>query len=136
MQDRIIDLIISLKSKCLDKEESIRTEFGLSPAEYRGILAMTPSEPCNCNALSKTMGLSVSRGSRIIEKLIRNKYIQQETSKTDRRNIILKLAPRGVRVRKKIEEMLTDCENKIESKLSDSEIKNIINLFNKIENCL
>ena len=136
MHDRLIDLIISLKSKCLEKEDSIRREFGLSPAEYRGILAMTPAQPCNCNALSTNMGLSVSRGSRIIEKLIKNSYIEQEVSKTDRRNIILKLAPRGVRVRKKIEEMLNDCENRIEKKLSDIEIKNTLKIFNKIEDCL
>ena len=81
MHDRIVDLILSLKSRCLDKEESIRLEFGLSPAEYRGILAMKPNEPCNCNALSSNMGLSVSRGSRIVEKLIKNKYLEQEVSK-------------------------------------------------------
>jgi len=136
MHDRIIDLIISLKSKCLEKEDSIRREFDLSPAEYRGILAMTPTVPCNCNALSSKMGLSVSRGSRIIEKLIKNKYLEQEISLNDRRNLILKLAPRGVRVRKKIEEMLNECENKIESKLSNLEIKNTLKIFNKIEDCL
>lgn len=136
MQDRIVDLILSLKSRCLEKEESIRLEFGLSPAEYRGILAMQPNEPCNCNALSNNMGLSVSRGSRVVEKLIKNKYLEQEVSKADRRNIILKLAPRGLRVRKKIEAMLSECEQTIESKLTDSEIKNTIKIFHKLEDCL
>jgi DNA-binding MarR family transcriptional regulator len=136
MPDRIVDLIISLKSRCLEKEESIRLEFGLSPAEYRGILAMTPNEPCNCNALAVNMGLSVSRGSRVVEKLIKNKYLLQEVSKADRRNIILRLAPKGVKVRSKIEAVLNECETTIESRLSGAEIKNTIKLFHKLEDCL
>lgn len=136
MAERIIDLIINMKSLCLEKEESIRLEFDLSPAEYRGILAMKPGEPCNCNALSNNMGLSVSRGSRVVEKLIKNKYLSQEISKQDRRNIILKLAPKGIRVRKKIEEMLSDCEKTIQKKLSTEEKKDTLKIFHKLENCL
>jgi len=136
MPDRIIDLILGIKGKCLDKEESIRQEFKLSPAEYRGILAMTPGQPCNCNALSKNMGLSVSRGSRVVEKLIKHKYLEQKISKEDRRNVILKLAPKGTRVRKKIEVVLNECEQTIQKKLSVSEKKDTIKLFHKLENCL
>jgi len=136
MTERIIDLILSLKSKCLEKEESIRREFVLSPAEYRGILAMSTDKPCNCNELSTRMGLSVSRGSRVIEKMIKNKYLEHETLATDRRNMILKLAPRGIRIRKKIETMLNTCEQTIESKLSSQEIKNTLKIFNKLEDCL
>ena len=136
MPDRIIDLILGIKGKCLDKEESIRQEFKLSPAEYRGILAMTPGQPCNCNALSKNMGLSVSRGSRVVEKLIKHKYLAQEISKADRRNVILKLAPKGTRVRKKIEVVLNECEQTIQKTLSVSEKKDTIKLFHKLEDCL
>lgn len=136
MADRIIDLIIGIKGKCLDKEESIRQEFNLSPAEYRGILAMRPGEPCNCNALSTNMGLSASRGSRVVEKLIKNKYLEQQISKEDRRNVILKLAPKGTRVRKKIETVLNECEQTIQKKLSVSEKKDTIKLFHKLEDCL
>lgn len=136
MPNRIIDLIIGIKGKCLEKEESIRQEFNLSPAEYRGILAMMPGQPCNCNALSKNMGLSVSRGSRVVEKLIKNKYLEQEISKEDRRNVILKLAPKGTRVRRKIETVLNECEQTIQKKLSVSEKKDTIKLFHKLEDCL
>ena len=132
----MIDLIIGMKSLCLDKEESIRLEFNLSPAEYRGILAMKPGENCNCNTLSNNMGLSVSRGSRVVEKLIRNKYLAQEISKEDRRNNILKLAPKGLRVRKKIEAMLSDCEKTIQKKLSTTEKKDTVKIFQKLESCL
>jgi DNA-binding MarR family transcriptional regulator len=136
MPNRIVDLILALKSKCLEKEESIRQEFGLSPAEYKGIIAMSPDEPCNCNKLSEKMGLSVSRGSRVIEKLVKNKYLICETSPEDKRNIILSLAPRGVRIKKKIDTMLNECESIIESKLSNTEIKSTLRIFNKLGDCL
>lgn len=136
MPDRIVDLIMSLKSKCLQKEESIRSEFGLSPAEYRGILAMSPDKPCNCNTLSRTMGLSVSRSSRVIEKLIKNKYLNHDKLESDRRNMVLTLAPKGIRVRKKIESMLEECESTIQSRLSKLEILNTKKIFHKLEDCL
>lgn len=136
MPDRIIDLIIGIKGKCLDKEESIRLEYDLSPAEYKGLLAMQPGEPCNCNALSKNMGLSVSRGSRVVEKLIKNKYIEQKISNEDRRNVVLKLAPKGTRVRKKIEATLNECERTIQKRLTNSEKKDTIKLFQKLGECL
>ncbi len=135
MNDRIIDLILAMKSKCLEKEESIRQEFGLSPAEYRGITAMSSDEPCNCNRLSQKMGLSVSRGSRVIEKLVRNKYVVCEVAQSDKRNMILKLAPKGARIKKKIDSMLNDCEQVIESKLSNTEIKNTLKIFQKLGDC-
>ena len=74
---RIIDLVIALKHSCLVKEDSIREEFSLSPAEYRGILSINQGEAVKGIELSEKMGLSVSRGSRVIEKLTKKGYLKE-----------------------------------------------------------
>ena len=71
MEKKIIDLIFELKSGCGEKEDSIRSKLKLSPAEFRGIIALTPKNVISCKVLCSKMGLSASRGSRVVEKLRR-----------------------------------------------------------------
>ena len=92
MKIRIIDLVIALKSSCMIKEENIREEFSLSPAEYRGILSINAGDVVKGNELAGKMGLSVSRGSRVIEKMTCNGYLKRTGNNKDRRCITITLA--------------------------------------------
>ncbi|MGB4852662.1 MAG: helix-turn-helix domain-containing protein, partial [Ignavibacteria bacterium] len=76
MRYNIIDQIFHLKSVCISKEENIRKELGLSPAEFRGIMAMVQGSDIPCSLLSRKMGLSVSRGSRVTDKLLKGGYLK------------------------------------------------------------
>ncbi|MGB9695883.1 MAG: MarR family winged helix-turn-helix transcriptional regulator [Ignavibacteria bacterium] len=136
MTARIVDLIMTLKTRCADREERIRNEFSLSPAEYKVLITIHEGEHYNCNALSQKLGLSVSRASRIIEKLIKRKYLTRKTLKGDRRHIIITLAPKGMRVQKEIQNVLDDCEQVIQKVLTKSEINSTYKIFAKLENCL
>ncbi len=129
---RLIDLVIALKHSCMLKEDSIREEFSLSPAEYRGILAINPAEALTAGEISSKMGLSVSRGSRVIEKLTKNGYLKRTGDSNDRRCLKIALADKGQKVRSKIDKMLDRCEKEFESKLPKSEIKSFINSLDKL----
>jgi DNA-binding MarR family transcriptional regulator len=129
---RIIDLVIALKHSCLVKEDSIREEFSLSPAEYRGIISINPGEAVKGNELSEKMGLSVSRGSRVIEKLTKKGYLKRTGNSSDRRCLTIALADKGLRVKNKIDRMLDQCEREFESKIPKSEIKSFINSLDKL----
>ncbi len=94
---RIIDLVIALKHSCLMKEDSIREEFELSPAEYRGILSIKQGEIVKGSELSEKMGLSVSRGSRVIEKLTQKGYLKRTGNSDDRRCLTIALADKGTK---------------------------------------
>lgn len=136
MTTRIVDLIMTLKTRCADREEKIRKEFSLSPAEYKALIIIREGEYYNCNTLSQKMGLSVSRASRIIEKLIKGKYLTRKMFKGDRRHIIISLAPKGVKVQKEIQNVLDECEQVIQKALTKSEINSTYKIFAKLENCL
>lgn len=133
---RIIDLVIALKQSCMIKEDSIREEFLLSPAEYRGILSVNPSEPMSAGELSQKMGLSVSRGSRVIEKLTKHGYLKRTGDSEDRRCLKIALADKGLKVKTKIDKMLEQCEREFESKIPKSEIKSFINSLDKLTEIL
>ena len=132
MADRIFDIITNLKNRCLDKEESIQKEYMLSPAEYNALLAVLPGEVCNCNELSKRMNLSISRSSRILDKLLKNGYFNEVKNKEDRRVLNITLSKKGTCTRNKIKDKLDECEKEILSKLQTSELYLLENTLNKI----
>ncbi len=132
MADRIFDLISNLKKKCLDKEDSIQREYFLSPAEYNGLLSVKPDEVYTCNQLSKKMGLSVSRSSRVLDKLIKNGYLKGIRNKNDKRTLKVYLTEKGLTTKDKINKKLDECEKDIVNKLNKSELYILENALNKL----
>jgi DNA-binding MarR family transcriptional regulator len=113
MKTPIIDLIVSLKYKCMLNEEQIREKTPLSPSEYHGILSISEDEQLSCNEFSGRMGLSPSRGSRVIEKLTKDGFITGKSVQGDRRRTALSLTPKGMNIRNSIQDMKNECENRI-----------------------
>ena len=78
------------------------------------------------------MGLSVSRGSRVIEKLTKKGYLKRTGNSNDRRCLTIALADKGLKVKNKIDKMLDQCEQEFESRIPKSEIKSFINSLDKL----
>ena len=68
-QGGLVDAILRLKRKCRFEEE-IGSRLDLTPVEMSCLLALGQGERLECRELSGQMGLSASRGSRIIQRLI------------------------------------------------------------------
>lgn len=129
---KVTDLIFEIKNKCLLSEEKIMADYRLSPAEYRGLMAINPGETVTCRELSEKMGLSPSRGSRVIFKMIKNGYIKQWASSSDRRCLFVSLDEKGAIIRKEINRARIECEGQIESRLSARDMELIVNSLNKL----
>ena len=125
MESKIIDHIFLLKQKCLQTEIEINTEMGLSYREIIGIGALKENETIDCNTLSEMMGLSKSRGSRVIDKLITKGYLSRKVSDFDRRAVEISLTDKGVICKKSIEMIKKKCEKKIEASLNNQQKKTI-----------
>jgi len=123
MDKSIIDLIIELKKGCMEDEEHIRTICNISFAEYKGIMEIDIEERITCNTLSKKMGLSPSRGSRIIDDLVKKGYLLRTTNSEDRRSFVLSLSSKGIKIRKKIEQERNNCEYRLRKNLSVREVE-------------
>jgi DNA-binding MarR family transcriptional regulator len=136
MEKGIINLIFDLKFSCLSKEERICKEMKLSPAEFRGILSIKEDESIPCNILSHAMGLSVSRGSRVINKMLVSGYLSENRTADDKRVVNVKLTAKGTKTRKLILKELKDCENIIFKNLSKTEMNSLHNSLAKITGIL
>ena len=125
MEKKLIDLIIKLKKGCMEDEKQIRTLCNISLAEYQGIMEINATERITCNVLSKKMGLSPSRGSRIIDGLVRKGYLLRAINPEDRRSFVLSLSSKGVKIKDDIERERNNCEKRIRKKLSIKEFNRI-----------
>ena len=123
MEKSLIDLILKLKRICMEDEEKIRAICNISLAEYKGLTEIGIEEKISCYTLSKKMGLSPSRGSRIIDGLVKKGYLLRRENPKDRRSFVLSLSPKGVKIKKQIEQERSTCEYRIRKNLSLREVE-------------
>jgi len=123
MEEKLIDLIIELKKGYLEDEKQIRTLCKVSLAEYKAILEIKTTEIITCNVLSEKMGLSISRGSRIIDSLVRKGYLLRMENPEDRRSFVLSLSSKGTEIKKQIEQERNNYEYRIRKNLSVREVE-------------
>lgn len=132
MNKSIIKLIFELKFTCMSKEESIREELNLSPSEYHGLLSINPGEVVSCMQMSNSMGLSKSRGSRVIDRLIDNGYLKEAKSSGDKRVFNVKLTAKGINAIKRIKRVMSECENIILKNIPNGELKTFTKTLRRI----
>jgi DNA-binding MarR family transcriptional regulator len=133
MKARIIDLVLSLKQSCLKKEESIRKENKLSPAEYRAINAFGYKDKLGSRELSQKMDLSISRGSRVVDLLLAKKFINLSVSEKDRRCQTLSLTQKGIDLKKKVDNVFSECESYMTKNISGKEKEILYHTIYKIK---
>jgi len=125
MNNRIIDYVFQLKRKCLMEEVAIGKEVGLSPSEIHCIEAVIPGESLSGNTFSEKMGLSPSRGSRVIDHLINKGLLRRMADPDDRRISVITLTENGMSVRQRVEQAKRSCEIKITSQMESGQIEQI-----------
>lgn len=123
MEKNLVDLIIELKKGCMEDEKQIRTLCNVSLAEYKAVLEINITERITCNVLSEKMGLSASRGSRIIDGLVRKGYLLRMENPEDRRSFVLSLSFKGAEIKKQIEQERNNCEYRLRKNLSAREVE-------------
>jgi len=136
MKKTVIDVIFTLKSKCCSKEDKIREELNVSPAEFKGLMSIEPGMIVPCKILAQKMGLSVSRGSRVIEKLMKSGFLEEVKTSGDRRVMNVTLARKGINTQKRILKILQDCEHKILKNFSKPELESLIASLIKVNEVL
>ncbi len=136
MKKHIFEFILAIKNRCLETEEMIQKELGLSHAEFNGLLCIQPKEELSASDFAKRMGLSPSRGSRVLWKLVSQKFVTTNTNDEDRRIIDLTLSKKGKEMRRKIAQRMKRCEEKIVSNISITEKRQIKKSLSRLEELL
>ena len=121
----IYTTILRLKYFCTCNENKISSSWHISLAELKGINAMESHESVTCSELAEKINLSPSRGSRIIDNLVRKGYLFREIQDQDRRTTLLYLTKRGEKLKYNITREQKAFEDMLTSKLSSQEIESV-----------
>jgi DNA-binding MarR family transcriptional regulator len=122
MSRHLFELILSIKRKCQSNEEEIQDELGLSQAEFNGLIVLKPGQKILGFDLADRMGLSPSRGSRVLNKLVNEGYVKTQVKPNDRRTVLIGLTAKGTRKKKRILSRMEACENRIHKKLTKRQV--------------
>lgn len=134
--DSLMDLVDQLRKRCLENELAFIARTKLSLAEFNGISALEPGERLCGNMLSRKMGLSPSRASRVIEKLVKNGFLVREIDPQDRRRCTICLAKKGVALKQQLRNVRQECEEKVTAQLSAQEVDHLIGHLRQLNEAL
>ncbi|MEI6274745.1 MAG: MarR family transcriptional regulator [Prolixibacteraceae bacterium] len=119
----ILGLVYEMKKKCADIDNRLMEHLHLSQSELLFFSSLDQCTGINSPELARNMGLSPSRISRVIEKLVVDGYLDRNTDKNDRRAITLCLTDSGKKIRNEIDKNRQECESRLLNVLPESDIE-------------
>lgn len=128
----ILSMVYEMKRKCAQVDQALMDELHISQSELLFFSSLDNCQGLNSPELAKNMGLSASRVSRVVDKLVVNGYLDRSTDATDRRAITLCLTPKGKVVRGKIDKVRNECEVRLLETMPSEEIERFRELISKI----
>ena len=132
----IFDLIFQLEKKYQQEKDSFIQSINISQAEYNLFICLKNCEHFNSYSIADKMNLSLSRVSRIIDKMVKNNYLTRQTNKKDRRAIDIEITEKGEVITEKISDFILSKSSEIENKLNISDINDIKINLSKLINIL
>ncbi len=132
MSTNMMSLIGKLTKKCNAIDKEIMESFNLTQSEYQFLTNIPDCSELNSAQIAIKMGLSLSRISRIIEKLVQKDYLIRNLNKNDRRAIKLCLSEQGIGIRNEILQRKKECETEMFKGISKEERMEFELIVNKI----
>jgi DNA-binding MarR family transcriptional regulator len=128
----IMSIVYEMKKKCSQMDQQLMDELSISQSELLFFSSLNNCQGISSPELAKSMGLSASRVSRVVEKLVVNGYLDRNTDTTDRRAITLCLTDKGKIVRNKIDKVKNECEARLLETIPSEEVEKFREIISKI----
>ncbi len=128
----ILGLVYEMKKKCAAIDYRLMEHLHLSQSELLFFSSLDQCTGLSSPELAKNMGLSPSRISRVIEKLVVDGYLDRNTDKADRRAITLCLTESGKKIKDEIDNNRLECEARLLQVLPDSDVEKFREIVGKM----
>jgi len=133
MGRRLFELVLAVKWKCQGNEEQIQEELGLSPGQFHGLIVLDDKQEITGSEFAERMALSPSRGSRVLHSLVADGYVKTHGRPDDRRSIMVCLAPKGRRTKRRIASRMEACESRIRTGLDRDSLGQVMHALELLE---
>lgn len=128
----VLGLIYEMKKKCAAIDNRLMEHLNLSQSELLFFSSLDQCTGISSPELAKNMGLSPSRISSVIEKLVVDGYLDRNIDKTDRRAITLCLTDEGKKIRAEIDKNRQECEARLLNVLPQSDVEKFREIISKM----
>ena len=118
--------ILMIKRLCQRNEDRIMKELGLSQSEFNSLLVLEKDETLSGTAFAERMVISISRSSRILDRLYKKKMITRQGDPQNRRQIRISLTQKGLKLREEMLSLVRDCEESLLGKLEGDDKRMVI----------
>jgi DNA-binding MarR family transcriptional regulator len=119
-------------SKMENKKHLYKKLDDLTPIEINTILTIA-LELKSMSKIANTLGVRFGTPTVTIDRLISKGYVERVRTEEDRRQVFVKLSPKGIKVYFNIVELKNNVTEQIFSILDETERKSLINILYKID---
>ena len=123
---RLANLTFSLLANCQEKEVHLAELHGLTQAEFRCLRLFGSDESLNNKTIAERMNLSPSRLTRIIDGLVKKRYIRRDIDSNDRRNMKVNLSTKGKSLVQQLNKAYVDIHEEILLDIDPSQHEQLI----------
>ena len=123
---RLANLTFSLLANCQEKEVHLAELHGLTQAEFRCLRLFGSDESLNNKTIAERMNLSPSRLTRIIDGLVKKRYIRRNIDSNDRRNMKVELSTKGKALVQQLNKAYVDIHEEILLDIDPSQHEQLI----------
>ena len=118
--ERLADLTLGLVGCCQSKQEEIAERANLSLSEFKCLRAFRRDTEMSVKDIAHRMNLTSSRLTRIIDGLVKKRFVTRHIDPDDRRIINVRLTKQGESVARKVS---NDCTHVYEQVLGILQLK-------------
>jgi DNA-binding MarR family transcriptional regulator len=122
----LMTLLRRVRAFCEEKEAEIRDQAGLSEAQYAVLSELPGGGTIATGELCRRVGVSPSRGGRVIDELVRLGFLERSAGAGDRRVLLVALSARGRAVRGRIDRLVRRCDDVLRGKLSAADHARVV----------
>lgn len=134
--DNIVDMLIDNSKKLFFPNEWINLDIKFSKIEIFTMIFLDKNKEATMTELVEYINSPMSTATGIIDRLVRNGYIDRGRSETDRRIVVLKLTDAGSQLVMNFKNLLSSYLRMVVDELTEEEQKFLINIVFKIINKL
>jgi len=130
--ENIFEMLFNNLKKLLYPEEWIAFDMEFSKSEIFTLLLISKYNEIIMSKIAENMNISMSTANGIVERLVKNDYLNRSRSESDRRIVVIQLSNKGKTFVNKLKGVVFDYIKAVNDVLDDEERKLIFKVFNKV----
>lgn len=136
VQEKVLDLVLDNLRKVFYPEEWIQLDLTVSKTELLAMLIVDRYGEVIMSQISDYINAPLSTTTGLVNRLVKNGYLQRERSDEDRRIVAIQLTDQGKHMITEVKESIGTYLERINAILSDEERQVLVQIFMKIVDAL